>query len=88
MHTVTIYSKPKCSLCAAAVKAVEQVVSNHADILIKVVDITRDPDLMQVYATEVPVVVIDGVERFKHRVDPDALSKLFYDELGVKLLGF
>jgi glutaredoxin len=88
MHTITIYSKPKCSLCDAAVKAVQGVVTNHADVLMKVVDITRDPEFNQLYATDVPVVVIDGVERFKHRLDPDALAKLFYDEFGVKLIGF
>ncbi len=88
MHTITVYSKPKCSLCDSAIRAINTVVASHADVLVKIVDITRDPQLSAQYATEVPVVIVDGVERFKHRVDPDKLAKLFYDEFGVKLVGF
>ncbi len=87
MHKITIMSKPGCHLCEAALNTVQKVVGAHIACLIEDVDITQDAELLEKYHKDIPVVLVDGVERFRHVVDPDKLAKLFYDELGEGLLG-
>ncbi len=87
MHKITIMSKPNCHLCEVALNLVQKVVGSHIPCLIEVIDITQDPDLLDKYFADVPVVLVDGTERFRHNVDPDKLAKLFYDEPGASLLG-
>ena len=87
MHKITVMSKPNCHLCENAMKAVQGVVGQHIACLIEEIDITQDPDLLDKYHADVPVIIVDGVERFRHVVDPDKLARLFYDEPGEGLLG-
>jgi hypothetical protein len=42
----------------------------------EIVDITTDPALEREYRERIPVVEIDGVERFRYHVDPDELRAL------------
>lgn len=88
MHKITLYSKPGCHLCEAAKRTIDRLVGNHATVLVEEVNILEHPDLHAAYQDAIPVVLVDGVERFRHRIDPDKLAKLFYDEFGQKLLGF
>jgi hypothetical protein len=81
-------SKPGCHPCEEAVEIVQKVVGNHVAALIEEVDITQDQELLEKYREAIPVVLIDGVEHFRLRVDPDKLARLFYDDLSQKLLGF
>ena len=87
MHRITIMSKPGCHLCEVAVRVVQKVVGAHIVCLIEEVDITQDQDLLERYRDDIPVILVDGVERFRHSVDPDKLAALFYDEPGQKMLG-
>ena len=87
MHKITIMSKPGCHLCEAAVQVAQMVVGGHIPVLIEEVDITQDVDLLEKYRDDIPVVLVDGVERFRHTMDPDALARLFYDEPGQGILG-
>lgn len=87
MHRITIMSKPGCHLCEAAVRVAQQVVGAHIPVLIEEVDITQDAELLEKYREDIPVVLVDGVERFRHTVDPEKLAKLFYDELGQQIIG-
>lgn len=87
MHKITIMSKPGCHLCEVALQTVDKVLGQRFAVIIEEVDITQDLDLLEKYRNDIPVVLIDGVERFRHTVDPDTLAKLFYDEPGEKLLG-
>ena len=88
MHKITVMSKPGCHLCEVALETVQRVVGSHVPALIEEVDITQDLDLLEKYREAIPVVLIDGVERFRYHVDPDTLARLFYDEFQQKLLGF
>jgi len=88
MHKIVVMSKPGCHLCQEALETIQKVVGAHIAVLIEEVDITQDLDLMEKYHDDIPVVLIDDVERFRHRVDPDKLARLFYDETGQRLLGF
>jgi hypothetical protein len=88
MHKITVMSKPGCHLCAEALVTIQKVVGAHIPVLIEEVDITQDLDLLEKYREAIPVVLVDGVEMFRYRVDPDKLARIFYDETGQKLLGF
>jgi len=87
MRRVTIMSKPGCHNCEAAVKVVQLVVGQQAAVLIEEIDITSDQGLHEKYQHDIPVVLVDGVVRFKHKVDPEALAELFADEPGINLTG-
>ena len=87
MHKITIMSKPGCHLCEAALKTVQGVVGAHIACLIEEIDITQEQDLLDKYKDDIPVILVDGVERFRHTVDPEKLIQLFYDEPGASLLG-
>jgi hypothetical protein len=45
-------------------------------LAVEVVDIDSDPALVARYTNDIPVVVIDGVERFRGRVDEVLLRRL------------
>jgi hypothetical protein len=87
MHRITIMSKPGCHLCEVALDTVQKVIGAHMPVLIEDVDITQDQDLLEKYRDDIPVVLINGTERFRHDVDPEALRRIFADELGGDLLG-
>ncbi len=87
MRKITIMSKPGCHLCEAAVRVAQGVVGTHIAVLIEEVDITQDIELLEKYRHDIPVVLVDGVEKFRHTVDPDKLARLFYNEPGQQLVG-
>ncbi len=88
MHTITILGKPGCHLCDVAKQEIYRLVSSHADVLVTEINILDNPDLHAKYNDDVPVILVDNVERFRHTVDPDKLAKIFYDQFGQSLLGF
>ena len=66
---VTIYSRPGCHLCDEAKAAIEN--SNcSAHYTLEEVNIESDDELLRKYKYDIPVIAIDGVECFIHRVDP------------------
>jgi hypothetical protein len=87
MHKITVMSKPGCSLCEGVLEGVQRVVGARTAVLIEEVDVTQELGLLEKYGERVPVVLVDGVERFEGEVDPDALARLFYDEPGMGLAG-
>jgi glutaredoxin len=70
---VDIYSKPNCSLCEKARVVVEEVQA-RIPFDLRIISILEDPELLTAWRYDIPVVVIEGVPTFKHRVDPDALE--------------
>jgi glutaredoxin len=71
-RTVTLYGKPACHLCEDAKTVIEQVRAAHPFDL-REVDVSIDPALNREYGERIPVVAIDGVERFQYFVDSTAL---------------
>jgi glutaredoxin len=69
---VVVYTAPGCHLCGPALDAVRGVCGDD----FAVVDITRDTGLEQRYRERIPVVEIDGIERFRYHVDDDELRAL------------
>ncbi len=70
---VDIYSKPNCSLCDKAIDVVEGVRA-RLPFELRIISILEDPALLTTWRYDIPVVVIEGVPAFKHRVDPEELE--------------
>ena len=66
---VIIYSRPGCHLCDEA-KAAIMSIGRSDQFTLEEVNIESDEELLRKYKYDIPVVVIDGVESFIHRVDP------------------
>lgn len=66
---VTIYSRPGCHLCDEAKAAILGAGCSDRFTL-EEVNIESDEELLKKYKYDIPVVAIDGVEAFIHRVDP------------------
>ncbi|MEJ7716768.1 MAG: glutaredoxin family protein [Thermoleophilaceae bacterium] len=71
---VTLYGKPGCCLCDEARAVVAQVRAAHPFAL-EEVDITFDPVLERRYREQIPVLVVDGEEVFRYRVDAEELTR-------------
>ncbi|MBI3462958.1 MAG: glutaredoxin family protein [Planctomycetes bacterium] len=68
---VRLYTRQGCHLCDEA----EALLVRHG-LLPQEIDIDADPQLLERYNTCVPVVEIDGKERFRGRVDEVLLRRL------------
>lgn len=71
----TLYSKPDCCLCHKAREVLEDFAREHP-CEIETVDISGTPELAARYGERIPVVLIDGVERFEYKVPPLKLRRL------------
>jgi len=71
---VTVYRREQCELCEEAVEIIESTAADAGvTIDLDEVDVDEDPDRRERYGERVPVVAIDGTERFDFRVDPTLL---------------
>ncbi len=75
MAVVTLYGKPGCHLCDDARAAVATALAGRR-VVLREVDISLDPGLERAYGERIPVVAVDGDERFQYFVDPAALARL------------
>jgi glutaredoxin len=71
MSKVILYTRKRCCLCDTA----KTVLQSHG-LSVEEIDIDADPDLREKYNECVPVVFIDGKERFRGRVDETLLRRL------------
>jgi len=65
---VIIYSRPGCHLCDEAKAAIMSAGCSDRFTL-EEVNIESDDELLRKYKHDIPVIAIDGVETFIHRVD-------------------
>jgi len=68
MRTVTLIGKPGCHLCDDA-RAVVEKVAAETGAVVEERDITRDPQLHELYWERIPVVLVDGEPHTFWRVD-------------------
>lgn len=66
---VTFYTRRDCSLCD---KAKAAILSSGVDVRIHEIDIDLDDHLRARFNDDVPVIYVNGLEAFRHRVDPEA----------------
>ena len=75
MALITIYSKPDCHLCDRAKEVIDRCRA-RAEFTVKVVDISQNPELLERYRHEIPVILLDGNEIARHFVRERKLLEL------------
>lgn len=78
MYRVTLYTKPYCSLCHKAEETILGL-QDRLSFLVEKIDITQDPKLFEQYQYDIPVILIDGIERFRHHVTAGELERALRD---------
>lgn len=68
---VTLYTRRNCPLCDEA-----KEVLRGAGLVPREVDVDTDPELKRRFTNDVPVIYIDGIEAFRHRVSAEQLTSL------------
>ncbi|HYJ89582.1 MAG TPA: glutaredoxin family protein [Pyrinomonadaceae bacterium] len=71
---VIIYSRPGCHLCEEAKRAI-QAAECSEEYTLEEINIESDPELLRLYRYEIPVITIDGVEAFRHRLTPQEFRR-------------
>ncbi len=74
MATVTFYTKPHCPLCDKALEEIERAQRQCQFELVEV-NILEDLEIYERYKYDIPVLTVDGVEAFRHRVSCEELVK-------------
>ena len=74
--SLVLYGKPGCHLCDDARVVLERIGAPFAEV-----DITSDDALHAAYLERIPVITLDGEERFEYFVDEAALRRLL-DKVG------
>lgn len=73
MTRLTLLTKPDCCLCDEAAEAIERV-RRTVPLELEKVDISSDSQLDAEYGELIPVLLIDGAEAFRYRVDEQELE--------------
>ena len=71
---VIIYSRPGCHLCDEAKQAIERAGCQN-EYTLEEINIESDPDLLNRHQYDIPVVTINGVEAFRHRLTAEEFRK-------------
>ena len=72
---VVIYSRPGCHLCEEA-KAVMHSAGCADRYTLSEVNIESDASLLERDKHDIPVITVDGLETFKHRLTAEAFSRV------------
>jgi glutaredoxin len=73
MRTVVLYGRAGCHLCDEARDVIESVRARTPFVFVEI-DIETSDDLLRAYAIRIPVVTVDGEERFEIAVDAAGLD--------------
>ena len=80
---VIIYSKPDCHLCEEA-KEVMRAAGCSDLFSIEEVDIESDAELFAQYRYDIPVIMIEGTETFRHRLKAEEFKLQILRQSGGK----
>lgn len=72
---LTLLGKPGCHLCDDARAIVTEVLAEHPEVAFEELSILDDPELLDRYVEEIPVVLLDDRVHTIWRVDPARLRK-------------
>jgi Glutaredoxin-like domain (DUF836) len=75
VRSVVLYARPDCHLCDEARQVILRV-RRRAVFSFDEIDIETDDDLVREYGIRIPVVAVDGEERFEIAVDAAELERL------------
>lgn len=83
---VTLYTRHPCFLCDKAKASIRAAASLHRlPLRVTEVDIDKDEALRVRFTDDVPVIYVNGVEAFRHRVSPEQFAA--YVKSGGRLRG-
>jgi len=71
---VTLYTRPGCHLCDDAKQAM-QGADCDKEYTLEEINIESDPELLRRYQHDIPVITIDGIEAFRHRLTSDTFRE-------------
>jgi len=71
---VIIYSRPGCHLCDEAKAAIKSAGIDD-QFTLEEIDIESDDGLLRKYKHDIPVIAIDGLEAFIHRLTPQEFKQ-------------
>lgn len=72
---VELLVKDGCHLCADALTVVDEV-CGRLGVAWRSVDVAHHPELAERHAEEIPVLLVDGIQRDFWRIDPSRLERL------------
>jgi len=72
---VQIMSRRECGLCEPVKTLVKQA-ADHGLCTWESVDVDQNKALLVRYGMDVPIVLVNGTECFRHRMDQDALDTI------------
>ncbi|MEC9374748.1 MAG: glutaredoxin family protein [Pseudomonadota bacterium] len=73
-----VYSRRSCHLCDDFLAELEPLCRDRAKIIVRNVD--SETSWVNAYGDAIPVLVSDGVEVCRYKLDRDAVLRLFQDE--------
>ena len=76
MLRLTIYSKPGCHLCDEMKTVVARAIAVRHDVALDEIDISTDPDLVDRYGHEIPVLMIEGKKVAKYCIAEADLARM------------
>ena len=82
MIRLTLYGRADCHLCHEMRRVVDEVVRDFGEVDVEEVDVDGDPALVRAYGDDVPVLCVNGVRAFAHRVEAAALRARLARELA------
>ena len=71
---IDIYSRPGCHLCDEAKAAIEPFRERYA-VVLRTINVESSADLENRYGSDIPIVLVNGEEAFRHRVDRTELER-------------
>jgi glutaredoxin len=77
---VILYTRPGCHLCEEAKRAIEQAGCEEAYDLTEI-NIESSEQLLDEYRNDIPIIVIDGVEAFRHRLNSAEFRRICQEHL-------
>ena len=80
---VVVFSRPGCHLCDEAKLAIEAAQCRDKYTL-EEINIESDPDLLRRYQYDIPVITINGLEAFRHRLTSEAFRERLQAASGGK----
>ena len=78
-HKVILYGRKECCLCDKALELLQKVNASLPFDLEKR-DISGDPELLEKFGLAIPVILVDGIQVFKYRVNEGKLRSLLMAE--------
>jgi len=80
---VIVYSRPGCHLCEEAKQAIAAAECLD-EYTLEEINIESDADLLKRYKYDIPVIMINGVEAFRHRLSSRAFRERLLTASGGK----